>query len=155
MSNQTTVIGNLAADPELRFTPKGVAVVSLRVADTPRNLDRATNQWVDGETDWISVTAWDDLAQNIAASFKKGHKVIVIGSYKAEKYTDKNTNEQRSTRKLVATEVSPSLTGARVTIEKVARSGRTEPTNGNSGYNATPSAAPTPGNAEAFDDTPF
>lgn len=154
MTNQTTVIGNLGADPELRFTPKGTAVATLRVADTPRSLDRTTNQWVDGETDWVTVTVWDDLAQNVAASLKKGDKVIAIGSYRAERYTDKTSNEQRTTRKLVATEVSPSLTGARVTVEKVARGGGNN--NNGGGYNAPATQNSAPAGSNDFgDDTPF
>lgn len=117
MSNHTTLIGNLGADPELKYTPNGKAVVTLRVADTPRNLDRSSGQWVNGETDWVTVVAWENLAENVAASLKKGDKVVVMGSYRAEKFTDKEKVE-RVTRKLVATEISPSLTYAKVTVEK-------------------------------------
>lgn len=119
MSNNTIVIGNLGADPELRFTPNGKAVVTLRVADTPRNFDRASGQWTNGETDWITVVAWENLAENVAASLKKGDKVIIIGSYRAEKFKDKQEQEKTS-RKLVASEISPSLTNNKVTVEKQA-----------------------------------
>lgn len=121
MTNMTTVIGNLARDPELRYTPQGKAVVSLSVADTPRNLDRTTNQWVDGVTDWVNVTAWNNLAENAAASLKKGNRVVVMGTYKAEQYNDKTTGELKTTRKLVATEISPSLAFATAVVQPVNR----------------------------------
>jgi single-strand DNA-binding protein len=118
MSNNVVVTGNLARDPELRYTPQGKAVVTLSVGDTPRNFDRASGTWTDGVTDWVKVVAWEALAENVAASLKKGDKVVVIGTYKAEKYTDKTSNEERTSRKLVAEEVSPSLTFAVATVEK-------------------------------------
>lgn len=119
MSNTVTVIGNLARDPELRYTPQGLPVVTLSVADTPRNLDKASGQWVDGVTDWVKVVAWRGLAENVGRSLKKGDRIIVIGHYETEKYTDKNTNEEKTSRKLVADEVSPSLLYAVATVEKV------------------------------------
>lgn len=149
MSNNTIVIGNLGSDPELRYTPNRKAVVTLRVADTPRNFDRASGQWVNGETDWITVQAWEELAQNVAASLKKGDKVVVIGSYRAEKYTD-NNNQERTTRKLVATEIAPSLTGARASIEKQARAA-----GDNAGAGSSAPAPSSNSNAGFGDDTPF
>lgn len=143
MSNTSTVIGHLGADPELRYTPQGKAVVTFTVADTPRNLDRASGQWVDGETDWVKVTAWNELAENVQKSLQKGDKVIVIGSYRSEKYQDKATGENKTTRKLVATEVAPSLTGATVVVEKQRRA--------TTGNNTAPAVAgPTDD-----EDTPF
>lgn len=121
MSNQATVVGNLARDPELRYTPQGKAVVTLSVGDTPRSFDKASGQWTDGVTDWVKVVAWDNLAENVAASLQKGDKVVVIGTYKAEKYEDKTTGEPRTSRKLVADEVSPSLTYAKAKVEKAYR----------------------------------
>lgn len=144
MSNTYTVVGHLGADPELRYTPQGKAVVSLTVADTPRNLDRASGQWVDGETNWVKVTAWDTLAENVAKSLKKGHKVIVIGEEKAERYKDKATGEDRTSKKIVAREIAPSLTGAVVTVEKVQRS-----------LDSNSNAPTNNASVEASDDTPF
>lgn len=150
MSNQVSVVGNLARDPELRYTPQGKAVVTLSVGDTPRNFDRASGQWVDGVTDWVKVVAWEGLAENVAASLKKGDKVVVLGRYVAEKYPDKTTGEERTTRKLVADEVSPSLTYAQATVEKKYRN-RDE-----SGSNRpAASAAPQNNVAASNDDIPF
>ena len=147
MSNSTVVTGNLARDPELRFTPQGKAVVTLSVADTPRNFDKASGQWSDGVTDWVKVTAWDQLAENVAASLKKGDKVVVIGRYVAEKFPDKTTGEERTSRKLVAEEIAPSLTFATARPEKKFRSK-------DDAGSAPRSSAPAAG-APGDDETPF
>ncbi len=65
---QITTIGNLTTDPELRFTPAGVAVVKFTVASTPRTFDRVKNEWVDGDPLFLNCTAWRDLAEHIAES---------------------------------------------------------------------------------------
>lgn len=149
MSNTTVVIGNLTRDPELRYTPQGKAVVTVTIADTPRNFDRASGQWSDGVTDWIKATAWEDLAENIAATLKKGDKVVAIGSYKAEKYEDKTSHEEKSSRKLVLQELSPSLTNAVATVEKKRR-------NTDGGHAAVTNTANTAVNrSNADDETPF
>jgi single-strand DNA-binding protein len=151
MSNSTIVIGNLSRDPELRYTPQGKAVVTVTIADTPRNFDRASGQWSDGVTDWVKATAWEDLAENIAATLKKGDKVIGYGSYKAEKYEDKTSGEERSSRKLVLQELSPSLTNAVATVEKKRRNveGGQVHTNANANTNSAPSKS------LGDDETPF
>lgn len=69
--------GNLGGDPELRFTPNGVAVCDLRVATTPRR--EIAGEWQDKETLWFKVSCWRQLAEHVAASFKKGDRVIVSG----------------------------------------------------------------------------
>jgi single-strand DNA-binding protein len=149
MTNTVTLIGNLTRDPEIRYTPQGKAVVTLTVADTPRSLDRASGQWVDGVTDFVKVVAWENLAENVAASLTKGAKVVVVGKYVAEKYTDKTTNEERSTRKLVAEEVSPSLTFATAQLTKKNRA-----SSSGSAPSSAP-AAPSITNDNYSDDTPF
>lgn len=149
MSNTTTVVGNLSRDPEIRYTPNGKAVVTLSVADTPRSLDRASGQWVDGVTDWVKVVAWEGLAENVAASLKKGDRVVVLGRYVAEKYNDKATGDERTSRKLVADEISPSLQYAVATVEKKQRN-RSGNSSDGAGYSA-PAAASAP----SADDMPF
>lgn len=151
MSNTVTVIGNLARDPELRYTPQGLAVVTLSVADTPRNFDKASGQWVDGVTDWVKVVAWRGLAENIGRSLKKGHRVVVIGHYETEKYTDKN-NEEKTTRKLVADEVSPSLLYAVANVEK---SQNNSGGNNSGGYQPQQNTQPANGNGAIQDEMPF
>ena len=63
-----TIVGNLADDPELRYTQGGIAVVSVRVGSTPRTYNKNTSTWDDGETVWVRCTAWREVAENVAQS---------------------------------------------------------------------------------------
>ena len=74
-----TVVGNVAGPPRLRTTPSGVSVADFRIASTPRRHDRAEGTWSDGETIWFGVSTWRGLAEHVAASLKKGDKVVVSG----------------------------------------------------------------------------
>ena len=78
-----TVIGNLTADPELRFTPSGAAVANFTVASTPRTFDRQTNEWKDGEALFLNCSVWRQAAENAAESLVRGMRVIVSGRLKA------------------------------------------------------------------------
>ena len=81
MSQETliTVVGNLAGDPELGYTPNGNAYARFTIASTPRRYDRHTGEWVDGETLWLRCTCWRDLAENVAETLAKGTRVIATG----------------------------------------------------------------------------
>ena len=81
-----TVIGNLTADPELRFTPSGAAVANFTVASTPRTFDRQTNEWKDGEALFLNCSVWRQAAENAAESLVRGMRVIVSGNLKARSY---------------------------------------------------------------------
>jgi single-strand DNA-binding protein len=108
MSNNTvTIAGNITADPELRHTSGGRAVVNFTVADTHRYKD-ATGAWTDGETLFQKVVAWDDLAEHIARSLTRGNRVVVTGELRAKSYTG-NDGEKRSYPELQADEVGASL----------------------------------------------
>src|SRR5690625_4402430 len=74
-----TVVGNLTGDPELRFTPAGAAVANFTVASTPRNFDRQSGEWKDGETLFLRCSIWRDAAENVAESLTKGMRVVVQG----------------------------------------------------------------------------
>ena len=74
-----TVIGNLTADPELKFTPSSVAVANFTVASTPRTFDRQSGEWRDGETTFLRCTAWRQLAENAAESLTRGARIVVQG----------------------------------------------------------------------------
>src|SRR6201993_2726682 len=74
-----TVIGNLTADPELRFTPAGAAVASFTVASTPRTFDRQSNEWKDGEALFLRCSIWRQAAENVAETLQRGMRVIVQG----------------------------------------------------------------------------
>ncbi len=79
MKDQITVVGNVAADPELRRLPDGAPVVSFRVASTDRRYDAKAGAWVDGATSWYRVSAFRALGEHVAASVRRGHRVIVQG----------------------------------------------------------------------------
>lgn len=100
MSNDTnlTVVGYLTADPELKNTSSGLAVVNITIASTPSKFDKTTNSWVDGQTLFMRATAWRTMAESIAASMHKGDKVIALGRLIAESYKDKDGNDRTTTR---------------------------------------------------------
>ena len=95
-----TVVGNLGADPELRYTQGGVAVVSVNVGSTPRTYNRNTSQWEDGETVWVRCTAWREVAENVAQSLTKGTRVVVTGRLKAPSAYQTASGEARASLEL-------------------------------------------------------
>ena len=124
MANDTliTVVGNLTADPELRFTQAGIAVASFTVASTPRTFNRQTNQWEDQEALFLRCSIWRDAAENVAESLEKGTRVVVQGRLKQRSYTDRENN-QRTSIELDVEEVGPSLRYATAKPTKVQRGG--------------------------------
>lgn len=156
MANDITFVGNLGGDPNLRYLPKGTAVATINVGDTPRRMDKATNQYIDGETLWQTVEVWDKLAENVAASLKKGDRVIVIGRLVAEKFNDKTTGEPRTVTKLKATFIGPDLSYATAAVTRNPRGGN----GGNGGgYQQQAPAQQAPvadqGWSASNDETPF
>ncbi len=117
-----TVIGNLVDDPELRFTPSGAAVAKFRVASTPRYLDKATNEWKDGESLFLQCNIWRQAAENVAESLHKGTRVIVTGRLRQRSYETRE-GEKRTVFELEVDEVGPSLRNATVKVQRMARSG--------------------------------
>lgn len=91
-----TIIGNLTADPELRFTQNGLAVVNFTIASTPRTFDRQTNDWKDGDTLFLRASAWREFAENIAKDLKKGAHVIAVGKLKQRQYETKEGEKRTS-----------------------------------------------------------
>ena len=124
MANDTviTVIGNLTADPELRFTQSGIAVASFTVASTPRTFDRQANEWKDGEALFLRCSIWRDAAENVAESLEKGTRVVVQGRLKQRSYTDREGNN-RTSIELDVEEIGPSLKYATAKPTKVQRGG--------------------------------
>lgn len=82
MSDNITVRGFVATEPKSSTTPGGVATANFRLGSTERRYDRATNAWIDGNTNWFRVQGYRQLAGNIGCSVKKGQKVIVVGRLK-------------------------------------------------------------------------
>ncbi|MGW0252400.1 single-stranded DNA-binding protein [Nocardia goodfellowii] len=120
MSGDTvmTVIGNLTAAPELRFTPAGVAVASFTVASTPRVFDRATNGWTDGAPLFLRCNLWRDAAENLADSdLPAGARVIVSGRLKQRSYETRE-GENRTVVELDVDEVGPSLRWATAKVNR-------------------------------------
>lgn len=118
-----TIVGNLADDPELRYTQGGVAVVSVRVGSTPRTLNRTTNEWVDGETVWVRCTAWREVAENVAQSLSKGARVVVTGRLKAPSAYQTAQGEARASLELEIDEIGPSLRYATAQVTRKSRDG--------------------------------
>jgi single-strand DNA-binding protein len=117
-----TLVGNLVDDPELRFTPSGAAVAKFRVASTPRFLDKATNEWKDGESLFLSCNVWRQAAENVAESLQRGMRVIVSGRLKQRSYETKE-GEKRTVFEVEVDEVGPSLRNATAKVVKTQRGG--------------------------------
>ena len=117
-----TVVGNLTADPELRFTPSGAAVANFTVASTPRTLDKNTNEWKDGEALFLRCTVWRQAAENVAESLHRGSAVIVQGRLKQRSFETKE-GEKRTVIELDVEEVGPSLKWATAKVTKASRGG--------------------------------
>ena len=123
-----TIIGNLTADPELRFTPSGAAVTSFTVASTPRTFDRQTGEWKNAETLFMRCSSWRDAAENVAESLTKGTRVIVQGRLIQRSYTTRE-GEQRTVVEMQVDEIGPSLRYAKAQVTRQPRGG------GQGGYN--------------------
>ncbi|MFC9893369.1 single-stranded DNA-binding protein [Nocardia sp. NPDC127579] len=117
-----TVIGNLTADPELRFTPAGAAVANFTVASTPRVFDRNSNEWKDGEALFLRCNIWREAAENVAESLTRGARVIVSGRLKQRSYETRE-GEKRTVVELEVDEVGPSLRYATAKVNKANRGG--------------------------------
>jgi single-strand DNA-binding protein len=119
--NQVTIVGNLTDDPELRYTPNGAAVATLRVAVNRRIPDGAGG-WKDAETSFFRVNAWRTLAENAAESLTRGARVLVTGRLRSRSWENQE-GETRSAVEIEADEVGPSLRWATAKVEKQGRSG--------------------------------
>ena len=118
-----TIIGNLTQDPELRFTPSGAAVANFTVASTPRQFDRQTNEWKDGETLFMRCSVWREAAENVAESLQRGARVIVTGRLVSRSWDDKETGQKRTVMEMQVDEVGPSLRYATAKVNKTQRGG--------------------------------
>ena len=103
-----TLVGNLTADPDLRFTPSGAAVANFTVASTPRTFDRQTNEWKDGDAMFLNCSVWRQAAENVAESLTKGMRVVVSGRLKSRSYETRE-GEKRTVFEVDVDEVGPSL----------------------------------------------
>jgi single-strand DNA-binding protein len=138
MAGETTItlVGNLTADPELRFTPSGAAVANFTVASTPRTFDRQTNEWRDGDAMFLNCAVWRQAAENVAESLQKGMRVIVQGRLRSRSYETRE-GERRTVFEVDVDEIGPAL---RYATAKVSRN----PSGGGGQGGGRPSGA-TPG----------
>ena len=112
-----TIVGNMVADAELRFTPNGAAVANFTIASTPRNFDRASGEWKEGETLFLRASVWREAAENVAETLKKGMRVIAQGRLKSRSYETKE-GERRTSMELEIEEIGPSLRFASANVSR-------------------------------------
>lgn len=122
-----TVVGNLTADPELRFTASGAAVANFTVASTPRTFNRSSGEWEDGPALFLRCGLWRQPAENVAESLTKGARVIVTGRLRQRSFETKE-GDKRTVIELEVDEVGPSLRYATATVSLAAKSGGQAPT---------------------------
>lgn len=116
------VVGNLTADPELKFTPSGSAVANFTIASTPRSFNKQSNEWEDGETLFLRSSIWREAAENVATSLTKGTRVIAQGALKQRSYETRE-GEKRTSYELDVHEIGPSLKYATAKVTKAQRNG--------------------------------
>ncbi|MEZ0383039.1 single-stranded DNA-binding protein [Mycolicibacter senuensis] len=117
-----TVVGNLTADPDLRFTPSGAAVANFTVASTPRIYDRQSGEWKDGDALFLRCNIWREAAENVAESLTRGSRVIVTGRLRQRSFETRE-GEKRTVYEIEVDEIGPSLRYATAKINKVSRGG--------------------------------
>ncbi|MEX8034229.1 single-stranded DNA-binding protein [Microbacterium sp. 20-116] len=167
-----TVVGNLTADPELRYTQNGLPVANFTIASTPRTFDRQANEWKDGEALFLRASVWREFAEHVAGSLTKGSRVIATGRLKQRSYQDREGNN-RTSIELEVDEIGPSLRYATAQVTRAAGGGNggggggqrpqvqqsndepwsTPGSNNGGGNNSGADAWSTPGSYG--DDTPF
>ncbi|MGZ8801952.1 MAG: single-stranded DNA-binding protein [Mycobacterium sp.] len=103
-----TVVGNLTADPELRFTPSGAPVANFTVASTPRNFDKQSGEWKDGDALFLNCAVWRQAAEHVAESLTKGMRVIVQGRLRQRSYETRE-GEKRTVFECEVEEIGPAL----------------------------------------------
>jgi single-strand DNA-binding protein len=155
-----TVVGNLTADPELRYTQNGLPVANFTIASTPRNFDRQANEWKDGDALFLRASVWREYAEHVAGSLVKGSRVIATGRLKQRSYQDREGNN-RTAIELEVDEIGPSLRYATAQVTRAA-SGTTSQDTRPQVQDDEPWATPGSGTQDAWaapgaygDDTPF
>ena len=146
-----TIVGNLVEDPQLRYTPTGNAVANFRIASTPRAFDKASNEWRDGDSLFLTCNVWRQAAENVAESLQRGMRVIVTGRLRQRSFETKE-GEKRTVYEIEVDDCGPSLKNASA---KVAKSDRSH---GGGGTSQAPAADPWASggadNASTYSDTP-
>ena len=117
-----TLVGNIVADPELRYTPSGAAVANFRVASTPRAFNRDSGQWEDQEGLFLTCNTWREAAENVMETLSKGMRVIVQGRLRQRNYETRE-GEKRTVYEIEVDEVGPSLKFASAQVTRNPRTG--------------------------------
>lgn len=112
-----TIVGNLVADPELRYTASSIAVANFRVASTPRRFNAQTNQWEDGEALFLTCNVWRQAAENVKESLSKGMRVIVTGRLRQRSFETRE-GEKRTVFEVEVDEVGPALRNATANVQR-------------------------------------
>lgn len=143
MAGETTitVVGNLTADPELRFTPSGAAVANFTVASTPRRYNSQSGQWEDGDPLFLRCSIWRDYAEHVAESLTRGTHVIVQGRLKQRSFETRD-GEKRTVVELDVDEIGPALRYATANVTKANRGGGNRSYGNSSGGNSAGGSAP-------------
>jgi single-strand DNA-binding protein len=149
-----TVVGNLTGDPELRFTPSGAAVANFTIASTPRQFDRQSNEWKDGDTLFMRCSIWREAAENVAESLTKGMRVIAQGRLVQRSYETRE-GEKRTVVELQVDEVGPSLRYASAKVTRAQRSGGGGGGGGFGGGNGYSGGGQQQGGGGGFDNDPW
>ncbi|MGW9627380.1 single-stranded DNA-binding protein [Microbacterium sp. NPDC055312] len=159
-----TVVGNLTADPELRYTQNGLPVANFTIASTPRTFDRQANEWKDGEALFLRASVWREFAEHVAGSLTKGMRVIAQGRLRQRSYQDREGN-QRTSIELEVDEIGPSLRYATAQVTRAASNGgggQSRPQQQQQQVSDEPWSTPGSSSADAWstpgsfgDDTPF
>lgn len=137
MLPQVHIAGNLVEDPTLRFTPSGAAICSFRIAAGERRKNAATGEWEDGDTTFLSITTWRQVAENCAESLAKGDAVIVSGRLKQRTVEGKD-GTKTTYYDLDADEVGASLKRATAKLTRMTRTTNTNSSNTTSNWNDDP-----------------
>jgi len=151
-NNAVTLIGNLVDDPELRFTPSGVAMAKVRFAVNRRYQDR-NNEWQE-ETSFFGGTCWRDMAENVAESLQKGARVIVTGRLEQRTW-ETQEGDKRSIIEVRIDDIGPSLRWATASVTRTPRSGGGDWGGGDAGAEPQVPAAPVARSDYGPDDAPF
>ena len=156
-----TVVGNLTADPELRYTQNGVAVANFTIASTPRNFDRQSGEWKDGDALFMRASVWREFAEHVASSLAKGSRVVATGRLRQRSYETKE-GEKRTSIELEIDDIGPSLRYATAQVQRQSSGARTggavedswsAPAAG--GATQDPWANAAPAEAAPIEDAPF
>jgi single-strand DNA-binding protein len=149
-----TVVGNLTADPELRFTPSGAAVASFTIASTPRTFDRNTNEWKDGDALFLRCSIWRQAAENVAESLQRGMRVVAQGRLKQRSFETRE-GEKRTVVEMDVDEVGPSLKYATAKVNRVSRGSGDGGFGGGGGYSGGGGSGGGSGGGNAPSDDPW